>query len=62
MPDASIDFFEADIGSDADVGDGDPLMVPPDASVGTDVAPLEAVRIFQRRELSGHLTRRDRIA
>ena len=62
IPDAIIDFFEADIGSDADVGDVDPLMVPTDASVGTDVAHLEAVRIFQRREFSGHLTRRDLIA
>jgi hypothetical protein len=62
IPDAIIDFFEADIGSDADVGDVDPVMVPPNAAIGPDVAPLEAVRICQRRELSGPLTRRDLIA
>jgi hypothetical protein len=57
MPDAIGDVLEADIFSDADVGDVDPVMVPPDATVGTDVAHLAAVRIFSRRQFGGHLTR-----
>jgi hypothetical protein len=54
IPDALIDFFEADIGSDADVCNVDPLMVPPEAPVGADITHLEAVRVLKRRQLMSH--------
>ena len=37
VPDAVVDFFEADILSGADDGDVDPMGVPTNAAVGADV-------------------------
>lgn len=61
MPDAPVNCLEADIFACAGVCNVAPLMVPLDAPVGTDVAHLEVVRIFQRRAFGWHLTWRDRI-
>ena len=54
VPDAVVDFFEADIFSGADDGDVDPMGVPANAAVGADVANLEAVGVFERWKLLGH--------
>jgi len=37
-----------------DDGDVDPLAVPPDATVGADVAHLEVIGMFERWQLGGH--------
>ena len=54
IPDTVVDFFQADVLSDADGGDIDPMVVPANATVGTDIADLEAVRILERWNLFGH--------
>ena len=54
IPDAIIDFLETDIFPGAGGGDVDPLTVPPDAPIGTDVAHLEAVGILERWRFVGH--------
>jgi hypothetical protein len=54
-PDAIVNFLEADICADIDVRDVAPLMVPPDATVGADVAPREAVRVLKRCQFIRHL-------
>jgi hypothetical protein len=48
MPDTLVNVLKADICSDADVCDIDPLRVPPDAPIGADVAHLEAVRVLKQ--------------
>ena len=62
MPEALGTLLEAAICPGAGGGDVDPLLVPPAAPVGTDVAPLDAVRLVQRRECGRHLPRRGLIA
>lgn len=54
VPDAVVDFFEADVLTGADDGDVDPMVVPADTAVGADVADLEAVWIFERWKFLGH--------
>jgi hypothetical protein len=54
MPDTIVNVLKADICTDADVCDVDPWMVPTDATIGADVADLEAVRIFQGRQFRRH--------
>ena len=39
--------------TDANLRDSDELVVPADSAVGADVAHLEAIRIFERRQLVG---------
>ena len=48
MPDAIVDVLEAAIFPDAGDGNVDPLTVLTDATVGADVAHLEAVGILER--------------
>ncbi len=48
IPDAIIDVLETDICPGAGGRDVDPLTVPPDVPIGTDVAQLEAVGILER--------------
>ena len=55
IPDASIDFFEADILASTGNRDVDPLGVPANPTVGADVAHLEAIGIFEGRQLVRHL-------
>src|SRR5215218_4750422 len=55
IPDAIVDFLEADIFPGTGDGDVDPLAVPPDATIGADVAHLEAVGIRERWQCVGHL-------
>jgi hypothetical protein len=50
-----VNFLETDIFANATMGNIDPLMVPPDAPIGADVAHLEAVRVFDRWLFVGHL-------
>lgn len=54
VPDAVIDFLQADVFADADGGNVDPLGVPADAAVGADVAGLEAIRILELWQPGGH--------
>ena len=54
VPETIVDFFEADILSDADSGDINPMMVPANAAVGADITNLEAIRILERWNLFGH--------
>ena len=51
MPDPAVDFLQADIVSDANVGDVAPAMVPPAAPMGADRAPRDAVRRLERWRL-----------
>jgi hypothetical protein len=55
IPHPIVNFFEADIGSYANVWDVDPSMVPPDAPIGADRAHLEAVGILKRWQFVRHL-------
>jgi hypothetical protein len=57
MPDARIDCLEADVFPGTGGGDVDPLMVPPDATVGADIAHLEAVGVLERWQFGGHCPR-----
>jgi hypothetical protein len=56
VPDGIVTVLKADRGSDADVGAVAPWRVPPDAPIGAVGAHLEAVRVFPRLQLGGHLT------
>ncbi|MGH7404886.1 MAG: hypothetical protein ACREJA_03270, partial [Candidatus Methylomirabilales bacterium] len=47
IPDALIDFLEPNILGCAGDGDVDPLAIPANATVGTDVTHLEAVGVFE---------------
>jgi hypothetical protein len=55
MPAARIDGREADRGPDTGGGDVAPARVPPDAPVGADLAPREAVRGRERGPGGGQL-------
>jgi hypothetical protein len=55
MPDAIVDVLEADIFPGTGDGDVDPVAVPPDATVGADVAHLEAVGLRERGPCVGPL-------
>jgi hypothetical protein len=55
VPDAVVDFFEADILASTDDGDIDPTVVPTDAAVSANVSDFKAVGIFERRQWVGHL-------
>ena len=54
IPDSVIDLFEPDVFTDAGSGDVDPLVIPADAAVGTDVAYFISIRVLERRELARH--------
>lgn len=56
VPDAVIDFFEADVLTGADAGDVDPMAIPADAAIGADVASLEAVGVLERWKFLGQGT------
>ena len=60
-PDAVIDFFQAHVRPRADGGDIDPVVVPANAAVGTDVPDLEAIGVLQQGESLGHRAWRGRI-
>jgi hypothetical protein len=51
IPDAIVDLFEAGILARTNDGKIDPVMVPTDASLGTDVSGFKKIGILQR----GHL-------
>ncbi len=53
-PDPLIDFLQAHVCVRRDRGDIDPVVIPPNAPVGADVADLEAIGILQGRERLGH--------
>ena len=55
IPDAVVNFFEADVLARTDDGDIDPIAVPTDAPVSTDESDFKAVGIFQRWQRVGHL-------
>jgi hypothetical protein len=57
IPDPIVNVLKATIFADADVGNVDPLMVPTDATIGADVASLEAVRVLERWKFRRHLPR-----
>jgi hypothetical protein len=57
IPDAIVNFLEADLGSSAGGRNVNPLMVPTDAPIGADRAHLEAIGILERWQLIGHLPR-----
>ncbi len=54
IPDAVVDFLEADIFPGTGDGDVDPATVPPEATVGADIAHLEAVGILEGWQFVGH--------
>ncbi len=51
VPNAIVDFFEADVFTGECVGDADPVLVPADAAVPTHEPDFEVTGIFERREL-----------
>lgn len=53
VPDAVIDFLQADVPAGRNDGNVDPVAVPTNAAIGADVAQLVAVRVFERRESVG---------
>jgi hypothetical protein len=55
IPDPLVNVLEADICSAAELCDSDPLMVPTAATMGADVAHLEAVRVRERWPCVGPL-------
>jgi hypothetical protein len=55
VPHAIVDVLEADICPGTGDGDVDPWIVPPYATIGADVAHLEAVGRLERWQLVGHL-------
>jgi hypothetical protein len=57
MPDPLVNVLKANLFADADVCNVDPWMVPTDATIGADVAYLEAVRVLKRWKLSRQLPR-----
>src|SRR5213083_1088177 len=62
VPEAVIDLLQAHVFADADRGDVDPPAVPPNATVGADVADFEAIGILERWQPVGHRSRRGRVA
>src|SRR5574337_29732 len=58
VPDAIVDFFQAHILSGADSGDIDPVRVPADAAIRTDIPDLEAIGIVEWWKLRRHGTGR----
>ena len=56
IPEAVVAGLEVDVCADAGGADVAPWMVPPEAPVGTDIAPLEPVGVFQRWPSVGHRT------
>ena len=48
IPQAVVDLFQADVFTDTDDGDVDPVAAPADAAIGTDVTDFEAIRVFKR--------------
>ena len=55
VPDAVIEFFEPDIFARAGMRGVAPLAIPANAAIGTDIADLEPVRLFERRKFRGPL-------
>jgi hypothetical protein len=53
MPDAISEVLATDICSSAGGGDVAPVTVPPEATSGPDVAPLEAVGVLKRWRCGG---------
>src|SRR3990172_3198350 len=51
VPDAVVDFLQADVFTDADGGDVDPSPVPANAAMGAAVAHFEPCRVRARRLL-----------
>lgn len=48
IPETIIKFFQSNVLSDGGCGDIDPLTLPSNAAIGTDVSDLESVRVFER--------------
>jgi hypothetical protein len=57
-----INFFEPDVLAGTADGDVNPLAIPPNAPVGTDIADFETVGVLKWRQFMGQLTRRGCIA
>ena len=57
VPLSVVDFFQSDVLSDQHAADVDPLLAPPDTSVGADIASLEAVGVLRSQQLAWHLPR-----
>ncbi len=55
IPDPVVDLLQTDVLTDADGGHVDPAAVPPNATVGADVADFEAIGILQRGQRRWHL-------
>src|SRR5215468_3521823 len=62
VPDPVVDFLEANVLADTHDRDAHPTAVPPNATVGTDVADFEAIRVLKWRDPVGHGARRRRVA
>jgi hypothetical protein len=54
VPPSFVDLFEADVLADQGAGDVVPLLLPTHATVGADVANLEAIRVLDGGKLVGH--------
>ncbi len=61
VPDSVVDLLEPHVFPGTDDRDVDPLRVPAYPAVGADVAHLEAIGVFERRESARHLARRGRV-
>ena len=62
IPDPVVDLLQPDVLTDADGGHVDPAAVPPNATVGADVADFEAIGILERRDLRGYRPNRPGVA
>jgi hypothetical protein len=62
VPHTLVNVFEPDVLAGTAAGDVNPLAMPPEAPVGTDVADFETVGVLKGRRCIGQLTRRGYLA
>src|SRR5262245_51488719 len=62
VPDSVVDLLQSDILADTDRRDLDPLTVPANAAVPTDVPDLDPIGILERRQPVRHRPGRGSIA